>query len=115
MKKFAGIAVPLIVMVFLVGLMAGCGSSSKSGKAQTSTPDYSQAANWLNLPSSTAKKADVFFLYPSAYEKTNPSDPMVCAIDNPTMMAKAKLAYGRDATCLLYTSDAADDLLCVDL
>jgi|GEM_PF-6081611 hypothetical protein len=33
MKKFAGISVTLIVMVFLVGLIAGCGSSSNSGKA----------------------------------------------------------------------------------
>jgi hypothetical protein len=87
MMKYAGIGVPLIVMVFLVGLVAGCGGSSNSGKAQTSPS---------TAPSSTSQKPP--FLYPSAYQRANSSDPMICAINNPTMVSGAKLAYGRDAT-----------------
>src|SRR5450756_118216 len=30
-------------------------------------------------------------------------------------MSRSRTSWGRCATCLLYTSDAADDLLCVDL
>ena len=112
LKKLAGFAVPLIVAVFLIGLMAGCGSSSNSGKASTSPSsssttssstsqkpiDYSKSAHWLSLPSSPEKTVDVFFLYPSSYEKANANDPGICAIDNPSMLKNSKLAFGRDAT-----------------
>lgn len=113
MNKSTGIAVPLVVIVLLVGLMSGCGSNSKSNTststapspASQKTPDYSQAALWLSLPSSTSKKVDVFFLYPSAYQKANASDPMICAIDDPGMMANAKLAFDRDATAFETVAD----------
>lgn len=107
MKKLAEVAIPLMMMVFLVGLIAGCGSSSNSGKSSApsstpsstdQTPDYSNKANWLALPSSTRKKVDVFFLYPTVYQQSSPSDPMVCAIDNPEMQAGAEAAFSRDAT-----------------
>jgi len=108
MKKF-GIAVTLVAIVSMVGLMAGCGSSSKTGKSSTpsstpsstsQTPDYSKSANWLSLPSAKAakKKVDVFFLYPTVYEQSSPSAPMVCAINNPQMQSGAKAAFSRDAT-----------------
>jgi len=102
MKKLAGIAVPLIVMVFLVGLMAGCGSSSNSGKASTSqnTTDYSKSANWLSLPSSTAtkKKVDVFYLIDTTYQKPNANAPNICTINDPIMEKGAKAAFSRTAT-----------------
>jgi len=102
MKKFAGIAVPLILMVSLVGLMAGCGSSSNSGKDSTSqnATDYSISANWLSLPSSTAtkKKVDVFHLIDTTYQKPNANAPNICAINDPIMEKGAKAAYSRTAT-----------------
>jgi len=108
MKKF-GIAVTLVAILSMIGLMAGCGGSSNSGKSLTpsstpsstsQTPDYSKSANWLALPSAKAakKKVDVFFLYPTVYQQSSPSDPMVCAINNPQMQAGAKAAFSRDAT-----------------
>jgi len=108
MKKF-GIAVTLVAIVATVGLMAGCTSTSSSGKSstpssapssQSQTPDYSNPANWLVLPSSKAskKKVDVFFLYPTVYQQSSPSDPMVCAINNPQMQSGAKAAFSRTAT-----------------
>ena len=108
MKKF-GIAVTLVAILSMVGLMAGCGGSSNSGKSSTpsstpsstsQTPDYSKSANWLALPTAKAakKKVDVFFLYPTVYQQSSPSDPMVCAINNPQMQAGAKAAFSRDAT-----------------
>jgi len=108
MKKFE-IAVTLVAIVSMVGLMAGCGGSSNSGKssspssAPSSTsqnPDYSNKANWLALPSSKAakKKVDVFFLYPTVYQQSSSSEPMVCAINNPQMQSGAKAAFSRTAT-----------------
>lgn len=108
MKKF-GIAVAVFALLCMVGGLAGCGSSSKSGKTSTpsSTPsstskttDYSKSSNWLALPSaqSTMKKVDVFFLYPTAYQQASPSDPMVCGVDNSQMREGAKSAFSRTAT-----------------
>lgn len=113
MKKLA-ITIPLILVVSLVGLIAGCGSSSNDGKSSTpsstpsstsQTPDYSNKANWLALPSSTKNKVDVFFLYPTVYQQSSPSDPMVCAINNPQMQEGAKAAFSRDATVFAPLAD----------
>ena len=114
MKKFTGIAIPSIVMVFLVGLMAGCGSSSNSGKASTSpsatsqnNPDYSKSANWLSLPTSTAtkKKVDVFFLIDTTYQKPDANAPNICTINDPIMEKGAKAAFSRTATAFDTVAD----------
>jgi len=108
MKKYTVIAVPSIVMVFLAGLMAGCGSSSNSGKAsspsasstsQTAT-DYSKSANWLSFPSSTAtkKRVDVFYLIDTTYQKPDANAPNICEINDPIMEKGAKSAFSRTAT-----------------
>ena len=101
-------------MVSLVGLLAGCGSSSNSGKssispsASSTTPsstsqnatDYSISANWLSLPSSTAtkKKVDVFYLIDTTYQKPDANAPNICTINDPIMEKGAKAAYSRTAT-----------------
>src|ERR1035437_503337 len=54
----------------------------------TEATDYSIAAHWLTVPQTTNKAVDVFYLYPTAWTSTNPN-PEVCAIDNPSMLAKA--------------------------
>jgi pimeloyl-ACP methyl ester carboxylesterase len=115
MKKHR-IAVTLIAIVSMVGLIAGCGGSSNSGKSSTPSsvpsstsqnPDYSISANWLALPSSKAakKKVDVFFLYPTVYEQSSPSAPMICAINNPQMQSGAKAAFSRTATAFAPLAD----------
>jgi hypothetical protein len=106
MKKF-GIAVSIIVIFFLVGMIAGCGSSSSKKPSTTvpatnsqGVPNYANTSNWLSLPSSTAakKKVDVFFVYPTVYQQASSSDPIICAINNPQMQSGAKAAFSRDAT-----------------
>ncbi|MHB8895013.1 MAG: DUF3089 domain-containing protein [Candidatus Geothermincolia bacterium] len=115
MKKSA-IALMLIAVVSMVALVAGCGSSSKGGKTSTpsttpssksQTPDYANKANWLALPSSSAakKKVDVFFLYPTVYEQSSASAPMVCDINNPQMQSGAKAAFSRTATTFETVAD----------
>ena len=102
MKKFAGIAIPLVVTASLVGLIAGCGSSSNNGKDSTSqnATDYSISTNWLSLPSSTAtkKNVDVFYLIDTTYQKPDANAPNICTINDPGMEKGAKAAYSRTAT-----------------
>lgn len=110
MRK-SGIVIGLIGMLFAAAAATGCGSSSSTAATATATnstggtsttnpsPDYANTANWLSLPASPdGKPVDVFFLYPTAYQQASPSDPIVCAIDNPQMQAGAKSAFARTAT-----------------
>ena len=101
------ITIGSVVILCAVVLLAGCGSGT-SGMPSTKVPatdsqgvpDYASSSNWLSLPSAkeAAKEVDVFFLYPTAYQQASPSDPIVCAIDNPQMQSGAKSAFQRDAT-----------------
>jgi len=114
MKKFAGIAVPLIMAAALVGLIAGCGSSSSSGKTSTPSaslkngaPDYANSTNWLALPSSTApkKKVDVFYLSDTTYQKPDANSPNIGPINDRAMKAGAKNAFSRTATAFENVAD----------
>lgn len=105
MRKF-GIAVTILTILSVLGLAAGCGSGS-SGIPSTKVPatdsqgvpDYASSSNWLSLPSAkAAKKVDVFFLYPTIYQQSSSSDPIVCAVNNPQMRSGAKAALSRTAT-----------------
>lgn len=108
MKRFAGIAIPLVVITLLIGLLAGCGSGSNSGKSSSTAPvstsqgnpDYANASNWLALPSSTAatKKVDVFYLSDTTYQKPDANAPNIGSIDDPSMQQGAKAAFSRTAT-----------------
>lgn len=65
--------------------------------AEQST-DYSKAEHWLSLPASATKPVDIFYLYPTVYQKTNKEDPNVCNIDNPIMHKYSKLALDFQAS-----------------
>lgn len=60
--------------------------------------DYSNPAHWLSLPARVDKDVDIFYLYPTAWQKTNASDPSICDIDNASMLKGAGLAFNRQAT-----------------
>lgn len=104
MKKL-GIAVPMVVILSLVGMVAGCGSST-SGKPSTSVPatnsqgvpNYANSSNWLSLPAKTTKKVDVFYLGDTTYQKPNASAPNICAINDAQMRAGAKAKFTASAT-----------------
>jgi hypothetical protein len=91
-KKLLSVIFALWVSFILV---ACGGDNSGSGTGAT---DYSQAAHWLSLPAHPDKPVDVFYLYPTEYQKVNVSDPNICNIDNPSMLAGAASAFARQAT-----------------
>lgn len=73
--------------------------SDKKNNTDTNEPtDYSYKEHWLNLPSSEDKKVDVFYLYPTSWQKIKPTEPNICDIDNPVMLKGAPLAFARQAT-----------------
>lgn len=76
-----------VVVLLLGSVFSGC-----------NTVNYCQAEHWLKLPTAIDKEVDVFYVYPTAWSKADPSDPNICAIDNPSMLAGAASAYGRQAT-----------------
>jgi len=58
--------------------------------------DYSISDHWLSIPV-TVKPVDVFYLYPTAWSNSDPS-PVVCAIDDSSMLKMAPTAFARQAT-----------------
>ncbi|MCL5024726.1 MAG: DUF3089 domain-containing protein [Nitrospirae bacterium] len=72
--------------------LAACGNDNSAPQAT----DYSQAAHWLSLPAVT-EPVDVFYLYPTAWENSDPN-PQISAIDEPSMLILATLAFERQAT-----------------
>ena len=86
----------LVLMALLVSLtLVACGNDSS--KSEPVATDYSQAAHWLSLPA-TVEKVDIFYLYMTAWTSTDPANPHICAIDEPSMLIKAPLAFARQAT-----------------
>ena len=80
----------LIVLCFSLTMVAAA--------SENQATDYSKAANWLALPGEVDKQVDVFYLYPTAWQKANANEPNICEIDNPSMKRGSKLAFGRQAT-----------------
>lgn len=60
--------------------------------------DYSNPDNWLAVPAINSKAVDVFYVYPTAWRKEDPSEPNFCAIDNQFMLIGSQAAYDRQAT-----------------
>jgi len=82
--------------MLLAGVAVGGGESSSS--VESEAIDYSLTKHWLRVPEAVDKEVDVFYLYPTAWKKSDPSEPNVAAIDNASMLAGSAAAYARQAT-----------------
>lgn len=89
----------LLCALLICGLLGSCGS------ARYDAIDYAQTNYWLSLPSTIDKGVDVFYFYPTAWQKANPSDPDICAINNASMLHGAGLAFNRQATAFQPTAN----------
>ena len=87
----------LILLLALFFLFSGCKEKNCSTPDKSAPVDYSQSSHWLSL-APAVKAVDVFYLYPTAWHKLNASDPNICDIDNPLMLAGSASAFGRQAT-----------------
>ena len=52
--------------------------------------DYAGPENWLARPAAPDKLADVFYVYPTSYITASPDEPMICAVDDRRMRARAR-------------------------
>ena len=106
MKKI--IIVTAILCAFMLAAGVVVGLSDRTGKAESTVSaddvnnvtDYAQASNWLTMDTSGSLPVDVFYLYPTAYQK-GPNDGNYCAVDNVSMIKGAIGAFGRQATAFL--------------
>ncbi len=74
-------------------------SCSKSNLTETKeVSNYSKPEYWLYKPAENTKNVDIFYVYPTAWYKENPSEPNFCAIDNKIMRYGSQKAFERQAT-----------------
>jgi hypothetical protein len=85
-------------LFFMFGIvLMFCSGCDKDQEEVEEATDYSQASHWLSLPA-VIKPVDVFYLYPTSWQKINQTDSSICEIDNPLMLKYSKLAFARQAT-----------------
>lgn len=96
MKKRKAILAIMVLMANLTLMSCGCVGSAITVSAPAAT-DYSQTAHWLSLPATT-KPVDVFYLYPTAWQKLSPTDPNINEINNASMHIGSNAAFARQAT-----------------
>ena len=87
----------LSTSLFLVTLTAGC-ATEQAPAVSSAITDYSRPEHWLAVPSTSDKPVDVFYVYPTVWDKVDPAEPNYCAIDNPSMTKGAAVAFSRQAT-----------------
>lgn len=92
------------VKTLLVAGVAALLAAATLASAATAAPppavtptDYSQSAHWLHVPRASRWKVDVFYVYPTAYSRTDASQPIFCPVDYPGMVQGAQSAYTRQA------------------
>jgi hypothetical protein len=102
------IIVLLLIVLCTSSILAACGNEAVTAGPSTSAvvpTDYSLAAHWLALPAAIDKPVDIFFLYPSVWQKTKADDPNICEIDDPKMLTNSKRAFDRNATAFETTGN----------
>lgn len=87
-----------IALGFAVVVTLGFTKDDGESTAVPAATDYSLPAHWLSLPS-PVYKVDVFYLYPTAWSNSDAS-PVVCTVDNPSMLTMAPQSFARQATAL---------------
>ena len=86
-----------IAVGIIISLAACGGGGGNPSDPSPKATDYAQAVHWLSIPV-VSHDVDVFYLYPTAWQKVDESDPNICDIDNPSMLAGSASAFERSAT-----------------
>jgi len=98
-RGWAALAVMAISAFLATGLAAAAtGPTSHPARTADASPNYAKSSTWLARPSHPNKKVDVFYLYPTSYFKTSPSEPVISTINDPGMVAGAKTSFAQQAT-----------------
>ncbi|MEZ7891818.1 MAG: DUF3089 domain-containing protein [Candidatus Wallbacteria bacterium] len=89
--------ITLLSMLFMCITITAYEKETFAAESVIKTIDYSKTEYWLSLPSSIKKQIDVFYLYPTSFQKNDVNEPNICEIDNPVMKKYSKLAFERQA------------------
>ncbi len=85
----------LSVFLLLINVNTGCSQDHKP--VTSDVTDYSIASHWLSIPA-TLYPVDIFYYYPTSWNKLKASDPVICEIDNPIMLQTAPMQFKKQAT-----------------
>ena len=107
MKKMH-ILVTAILCVCLLAAQNTAGLCAVTAKAETAmsaddvnnVTDYSDPDNWLSADMSGSLPVDVFYLYPTAWQK-GPNDSNYCSVDNTSMIKGANGASDHQQSLLV--------------
>ena len=95
------------VLTGAAAILLGCtvrpvvesGAVATAEAASTPQPvDYASADNWLSAPTTITQPVDVFYLYPTSFQRASSDAPVIAAIDDPGMRQRAQAAFARQAT-----------------
>jgi pimeloyl-ACP methyl ester carboxylesterase len=78
----------------LIMVSQACGKEADSADIT----DYAKSEHWLALPVGPVKPVDIFYLYPTSWQKKDANEPNICEIDNASMLAGSRLAFDKQAT-----------------
>ena len=87
-------------------MLAGAGAAASSGEEimeadkVSNVTDYSRTSSWLSVDRSASLPVDVFYLYPTAWQK-GAGDGNYCPADHPSMLRGAQGAFNRQASAFL--------------
>ena len=107
MKKKNIILTAILCSIMLVaqgivglGTVTGKAEPTMSSDDVNNVTDYSQSSNWLTVDTSGSLPVDIFYLYPTAWQK-GPNDSNYCSVENVSMIKGANGAFNRQATAFL--------------
>ena len=83
-------------------MLAGPGAAAEKGEPVTvdTMTDYARTNSWLSVDRSASLPVDVFYLYPTAWQK-GAGDGNYCPADHPSMLRGAQGAFNRQASAFL--------------
>lgn len=99
MKRRFRLVTCILLSACILTLLTGGVAFAADATAQPVT-DYAQHGSWLMADTSQSKPVDIFYVYPTAYQRGK-GDPAYCAIDNLSMVKGAIGALNRQAAAFL--------------
>ena len=100
-KARRGISI-LVMCALIISVFCGIDQTAKAATSIDGTvTDYSNPSNWLTADIAGDKSVDIFYVYPTAYNKQSKDDPNYCTVDNAAMIKGANGAFNRQATAFL--------------
>ena len=78
------------VSLIIITILSCNNKASKTTAAIKTKTDYSDTNNWMSIPKNpNDREVDVFYLYPTTWERENTNESIICPIDHAQMRSGA--------------------------